>query len=319
MKIIAELCQNHKGNFSILKNMVQSASEYGATHVKIQHIYSKNLSRRGIFENGEIKNNKIITIKRPYKQEYKRLKKLELNRNDIIKFVTLCNQYKVIPLTTCFAREHIKEIKNLGFKEIKVASYDCSSYQMLRELKKNFSHIYLSTGASYNQEIKKASDILKNNFSLLHCVTEYPTKINNVNLSRLNFLRNFSSEVGYSDHTNPEQDKLLASLSSIYFGAKILERHFTILPKDKTRDGPVSINPTELMIIKSFTKLSKTDQLKELKKLNFKRNILLGSKNLQMTHEEKLNRDYYRGRFVSFANDKRGKFEVFNWEETPIN
>ena len=318
MKIIAELCQNHKGQYSILKKMIEQAALNGATHVKIQHIYSKNLSKRTIFENGFMKNGKILSIKRPYSQEYKRLKKLELNNNQIKNFINICKSNSVIPLTTCFTRQDVYQIQKLGFKEIKVASYDCGSYQMLRELKNNFNHIYLSTGATYNAEIKEASRILKNNFTLLHCITQYPNQVNNLNLSRMKYLKKYTNQVGYSDHTNPEIDKLLASFSSIYFGAKVLERHFTILKKSDTKDGIVSVNSSQLKKIKNFSEKNKLAQLKILKNLNFNKKKLLGKPNPLLTIEELKNREYYRGRFVSKIKDGRGKLDIYNWETTPL-
>jgi N,N'-diacetyllegionaminate synthase len=318
MKIIAELCQNHNGRSSTLIKMVEEAASNGATHVKIQHMYSKNLSQRPVFENGYIKNDKIVSIKRPYNKEFIRLKKLELSNKQIKNFINICKSNSVIPLTTCFTRQDIPQIQKLGFTEIKVASYDCGSFQMLRELKNSFNHIYLSTGASFNTEIKEASKILKNNFSLLHCVTQYPTKLNNLNLSRMKFLKKFSKEVGYSDHTNPQADKLVACLSSIYFGAKILERHFTILDKKATKDGIVSVNGSELRQITSFCKKNKFNQLKILKNLKFNRSKFLGKPNPLLTAEELQNREYYRGRFVSNIIDARGKLDIYNWENTPL-
>ena len=318
MKIIAELCQNHKGSSKILNKMVEEAAINGATHVKIQHIYSKNLSKRSIFEKGYKKDGKIISLKSPFKDEYFRLKNLELTHNQILNFVKICKKNKVIPLTTCFTRQDIPFIRKLGFEEIKVASYDCSSYPMLRELKDEFKHIYLSTGATYDVEIKHAAEILKKNFSLLHCVTQYPTELKNLNLSRIKFLKKFTNDVGYSDHTNPEKDKLLACLSSIYFGSTILERHFTILDKRETKDGIVSINSKELKQIKSFSKLNRRAQYKFLKELKFNKKLLLGVSNPPLSQEELTNREYYRGRFVSKIDDKRGKIDIFNWESTPL-
>ena len=318
MKIIAELCQNHNGDSKTLRKMVVAASKSGATHIKIQHIYAKNLSKRQVFEKGLKIGNKTIFIKRPYNKEYKRLKKLELNRSQIKDFINLCNDYSLIPLTTCFTRKDIFEIRDLGFNEIKVASYDCSSYPMLRELKKNFKHVYLSTGAAYDVEIKTAAKILGTNFSLLHCVTQYPTNLKNLNLARLNFLRKFTKEIGYSDHTNPAKDKLISSMASIYFGSKVLERHFTILDKKLTKDGIVSVNPEELKEIYEFSKLKKNDQLKLLQKKNFNKKKMLGITNPKISNEELNNRNYYRGRFVSKINDKRGELIVNNWEDTLI-
>ncbi len=316
MKLIAELCQNHNGNIKILNELVKAAAKSGASHVKIQHIYSKNLSKRVIFEKGLKQGNKTLFIKRPYITEYKRLKKLELTKSQIKDFIKLCKAHSVVPLTTCFTRKDIEEIRDLGFNEIKVASYDCSSYPMLKELKKNFNHIYLSTGASFNCEIETASNILKKNFSLLHCVTQYPTDLYNLNFARLDYLKKFTSNVGYSDHTNPTKDKLLSSMASIYFGAKILERHFTVLDKNLTKDGVVSVNPKELSDIYNFSRIDRQNQLKVLKKKKFNKKKLLGVTNPKMSNEEFNNRNYYRGRFVSKVIDRRGEIIINNWEET---
>ena len=115
-KIIAELCQNHNGDYKILEKMVETVAETGATHIKIQNIYADNLTFRTQFENGFVENGIQKTIKRPYKAEYERLKKLELKSNQIEKFISLSKKYNLIPMTTCFARDNIKEIKNLGFE-----------------------------------------------------------------------------------------------------------------------------------------------------------------------------------------------------------
>ena len=318
MKIIAELCQNHNGDSKILYKMVEEAKNNGATHVKIQHILANNLSQRSIFEKGLIEKRNIISIKRPYKDEYKRLKRLELNNNTIKKFVDYCNKLKIVPITTCFTRGDVDQIYNLGFKEIKVASYDCAPFQMIRELKERFKHIYVSTGSTYNSEVKKTASILKKNFTFLHCVTQYPTKLKNVNLNRMSYLKKFTKNFGYSDHTSTLNGNIDACFAAIYLGANVIERHFTILPKNKTRDGIVSINPIELNELSKFSKKNKNLQQKIIKnnKINIK--LLSGKINTKMTKEELLNREYYRGRFVTKMNDKRGKLSIYNWEETPI-
>ena len=134
-KIIAEFCQNHNGDFDILKRMIEEAALSGATYGKMQTIFSKNLNFRPQFEEGLIINEEIYSIKRPFDDEFNRLKKLEISQTQMVEFVRLCKQNGLIPLTTCFARTDAKIIKELGFDEIKVASYDCASYPMIRELK----------------------------------------------------------------------------------------------------------------------------------------------------------------------------------------
>ena len=151
MKIIAELCQNHNGNFDTVEKMVSEASKNGATHVKIQTIYSKNLSFRPEFENGLALNGETKSIKRPYKPEFERLKALELTFDESRKFVEICKKNSVVPMTTCVSRDTLQEIINCGFKAIKIASYDCASYQMIREVGKHYNDIIISTGATFDE------------------------------------------------------------------------------------------------------------------------------------------------------------------------
>ncbi|MDC3036414.1 N-acetylneuraminate synthase family protein [Candidatus Pelagibacter sp.] len=318
---IAELCQNHNGKFKNVEKMVYECAKYGADIIKLQYIYSKNLTYRAKFEEGYSKKSKKKIIKRPFLQENKRLKKLELSHKELEKFIKICEKNNVKPAITCFAREHVNEIYNLGFKIIKVASYDCASYQLLRELKKKFKKIIVSTGATYDDEIKYSSKILNKediDFSLLHCVTIYPTPINKINLSRIKFLKKFCKNVGFSDHSlSDERTKNYASLASIYFGAKLIERHIRILDRDSSKDGPVSIKPIDIKEIKEFSKMNKSEQKEYLvKECNLNLNKIKGKSVREMSHEEILNRDYYRGRFASYIN--QSKRPIFNWDETPI-
>ena len=105
-------------------------------------------------------------------------------------------------------------------------------------------------------------------------------------------------------------------MASIYFGAKIIERHIRILSKDDSRDGPVSIEPKEIGEIIRFSKFSRQDQKKQLLEMGLNFNLIKGKKVRPLNSEELLNREYYRGRFVSFSkNDKR---KIFNWDEVDL-
>ena len=157
---IAELCQNHLGKIENIEKMVEECAFYGAKTIKLQYILAKNLSHRSEFDFG-LKNKKDHYHKRPFKDEFKRLKKLELNDGEIKKFIKICERNKVEPSITCFARENIQKLKDLGFKTIKIASYDCGSFQLIRELSDKFNNLIISTGATYDGEIKKTYDILK--------------------------------------------------------------------------------------------------------------------------------------------------------------
>lgn len=315
VRIIAELCQNHKGDIDILKEMVHEAAEAGATYVKIQSMFADDLSFREKFETGEIRDGKIISIKRPYQSEYERLKPLDLDFEAHSIFVKECEKYGIKPLTTVFARCRIPSVAKFPWKEIKVASYDCASFPMIRELKERFEHLCISTGATYDYEIELTAEILKgHSFTFLHGVTTYPTPLLLSNLARMNYLRRFSPEVGFSDHTLVERDGLKASMVALMLGADVIERHFTILDEHETKDGLVSINPEQLRELVEFSKMEKDERELYVKKNIPEYKKMIGVENPGLSHEELLNRDYYRGRFASRVGEK----VVYNWEEVSV-
>lgn len=101
-KIIAELCQNHNGDKKLMSDMVAAAAEAGVDYVKIQSMQSKDLTKRSRFERGLIESDITKVIKRPFKTEYSRLRKLDLSLENQNYFIELCLKYKVKPMTTVF-------------------------------------------------------------------------------------------------------------------------------------------------------------------------------------------------------------------------
>ena len=317
--LIAELCQNHNGDLKILDEMVSAASSNGADYAKIQAIDSSELTFRKRFEEGLIEGGKVKVIKRPYQTEYERLKKLDLNEKTQIEFRSLCEKYKVKPMTTLFTRGKIELIKKMNLEILKIASFDCASHKMIEELKHtSIKEFIISTGATYDREIIRTAEIMKKNklkFTFLHCVSIYPTPLENANLNRLNFLKKISSNVGVSDHTNPNVDYFKNIALGISMGAKVIEKHFTILPKDKTKDGPVSASPDQLKKISDICKMKK-DELELYINENIpEKKIMLGNEIRELSDIELLNRDYYQGRFASKINGET----IFNWDEKKIN
>ena len=311
-KIIAELCQNHNGDVNILKDMIWRAADSGASHVKIQTIFSEDLTLRERFEEGVTSNGVVKSIKRPYLPEFERLSKLDLGFDTHALFIDECSSAGVIPLTTVFNRSRLESIIELGFKEIKIASYDCASFPLINDLKNKFNHIYVSTGATHDSEIETTANILSDqNFSFLHCVTIYPTPVDKLNLNRIDYLRQFTNSVGFSDHTRPSQHGIDPDIVALWKGADVIERHFTILDSSQTKDGPVSINPEQLKNIVDYSKYNR-DELSKLVENISDYDKMLGSKTHSLSEEELLNRDYYRGRFASKINGKT----IYNWEES---
>jgi len=319
-KIIAEFCQNHNGSMDMLARMIEQAAISGATHGKMQTIMSNTIAYRPQFEEGLVLNGVTKAIKRPYSQEYDRLKTLEINHDQTLLFINYCKDNGLIPITTCFARSHVEELAEVGFESIKVASYDCASFPLIKELTKKFDDIIVSTGATFDDEVLHASKILAGRkFAFLHCVTLYPTPLNEMHLSRMNWLKTIAPVVGFSDHTLVERDGLIASKGALALGAEIIERHFTLLGPTESRDGPISITPKELAELADFEKMPIEDRLTSMDLDHPDWKMMLGEERRLLSDEELLNRDYYRGRFATPRKEsKNGSRMIFNWEETPI-
>ena len=277
MKIIAEMCQNHNGDMDLLETMVVDAAKNGADICKIQTIEAKHLIYWKEFEDF-----------RPYEKEYERLKSLELSIDDEKRFVAICRQNKVEPMTTIFEHRAHKRFNDAGYKLMKISGY--SIQKVLPSIKQfNFEHLYISTSSMTYGEIEWVAKQLKlnlpyRNYTLLNCTCVYPTPLEKLNLQNIEFYRKHFGikNVGLSDHTNPHEDNLLSSKLAIYQGIDVLERHFTILGIDETRDGKVSITPDMLSELKRFSMLSPKEQYEEINELN---------------ETQKFNHHYYRNRF----------------------
>ena len=316
VKVIAEFCQNHLGNWDILKEMIWKAAEVEADYAKVQSMLAEELTFRERFEEGKIINDKVEVMKRPYKPEFDRLKPMDLTKELFQKFVDECKSAGIEPLTTIFTKQRIPFISSLGMKIVKVASYDCGSYPLIRELKDRFKYLYISTGSTFDEEIEKTANILKNsNFTFLHCVTIYPTPLNVLNLKRMDYLREFTQNVGFSDHSLIKRDIINASIIALALGANVVEKHFTILKSEKTKDGPISVNSNQLKELVEFAKQTPDEIMEYVKKHIADWEISLGEKIRELSHEELLNRDYYRGRF---ANKVNGEI-IYNWEEKKVS
>jgi sialic acid synthase SpsE len=312
--LIAELCQNHSGNINNLYKLMDDAVGAGATHLKIQTMFADDLSHRIIFDLPSHINQDGVNIKhRPYLDEYKRLKTLELDYKSHELFLNRCDSLGVVAMTTLFNFKHLPEIKLLGFNSIKIASYDCGSPQLVQAVGENFDNVFLSTGASLDEEIFRANAILENSrkkYHLLHCCTIYPTPIEKVNLSKMLALAQFTDKFGLSNHTIPNRDGLFVDFAAIFLGASVIERHFTSFSEDSTRDGPISIGAEGISSLKKFAESSPDRQREFIRSNGHLFKLILGTCTEGLSSEELSNRLYYRGRFCN--KTKNG--EVFNWE-----
>ncbi|MEM1272119.1 MAG: N-acetylneuraminate synthase family protein [Bacteroidota bacterium] len=298
--------------------MVHAAAEAGADYAKIQSMLADDLPRRERFEEGVVDGaGTQQAIKRPYEPEFKRLKPMDLTDDDHHWFIEECQKAGIKPMTTVFSRSRVPFVATLGMEAVKVASYDCASLPLLEELAANFDHLYISTGATYDEEIEATANFLKarnQSFSLLHCVTIYPTPLDEMHLARIDYLRQYAPKVGFSDHSLVSRDGIKASAVAIMRGADVVERHFTVLGPDESRDGPVSLNPAELAELVRVARMEQAEKEAWVAEHVGSFDEMIGEKTRPLSHTELLNRDYYRGRFASRVN---GDW-VYNWEDKPV-
>ena len=156
----------------------------------------------------------------------------------------------------------MKLLFNLNIFSIKIASGEITHYILLKEIAKRAKKVFLSTGMSNIKEIKNALNILthhglkKKNIYIMHCHTDYPTKLKDVNLNALKLIRKkFQVKVGYSDHTLGYE----TAVASVAMGAKVIEKHITLGKKMIGPDHAASMEPGEFY--KFVKSIRKTEEL----------------------------------------------------------
>lgn len=316
MKLIAEMCQNHNGDSRLLEEMVKKARDSGATHCKIQGLYSSELTRRPEFEPEFSPPGGLV---RPYSVENERLASLDLTFEDEERFIDTCIANDVIPMITTFSHAGVDRAVKAGFTSFKIAGYDCASRAMIKRLLPHANEIVISTGATAWKDVLETGNLLATGarkdteVGFLHARTIYPTPIDLLGLLRMVALSELGFDYGLSDHSAPRESGLFGSKLSLFLGAKIIERHFTILDKSDTRDGPVSVSPDELQQIANFSSWSREEQLAELAEDIRSHPGALSIDSLNPTKEEENLAKYYRGRVASVLDGT----QIFAWEEWP--
>ncbi|WP_131826443.1 N-acetylneuraminate synthase family protein, partial [Salinivibrio sp. MA607] len=166
---------------------------------------------------------------------YQMIKKLEFSYDDHIPVFDYCKSLDIDFISTPYDIESAKFLVSIGVKKFKTASADIVDLSLHDYISRNAEHAIVSTGMATLGEIEEVVNIYRKNkcdFTLLHCVSNYPCAIESLNLKVMNTLKNaFNCEVGYSDHALGT----LPAVASIALGATIIEKHFTL---DKSMDGP---------------------------------------------------------------------------------
>ena len=215
--IIAEAGVNHNGNIRLAKEMVNTAYDAGADIIKFQTFKAEKV----ISQFAPKADYQLITTGKDESQ-LEMARKFEMSFKDFRELFDYCNEVGIIFLSTAADNESLYFLMELGQKYIKIPSGEVTNLPYLRKVGEFNKKIIMSTGMMDLNEIETTLDILsasgtdKNNITLLHCNTEYPTPMNDVNLNAmLTIKKKLSVEVGFSDHTNGKE----ISLTSIGIGS----------------------------------------------------------------------------------------------------
>jgi N-acetylneuraminate synthase len=243
--IIAEAGVNHNGELKKAKELIDKAQEAGADYVKFQTFKAeKGVTKKAVKASYQIENTQNSA-----ESQLEMVKKLELSFEQFVELEQYCVQKGIQFLSTGFDDESLEFLAGLGVKIAKVPSGELTNLPYLRHVARLFGEVILSTGMATIAEIKEAVKVLTDNgvhkdkITILHCNTEYPTPMEDVNLrAMLHIAQELGVAVGYSDHTLGIE----VPIAAVALGATVIEKHFTL---DKTLPGPdhrASLEPEEL-------------------------------------------------------------------------
>jgi len=242
--IIAEAGVNHNGSIELAKKLIDVASESGADAVKFQTFKAEKLVSK---KAQKAHYQKQTTDKT--ESQFDMIKKLELDLDTHKELISYCKTKNIMFLSTPFDHDSIELLNDLGLEIFKIPSGEITNLPYLRHIGKLNKKVILSTGMADIGEIEDALDILissgtkKENITVLHANTMYPTPMEDVNLKAMVTIGNtFDIVFGYSDHTLGIE----VDIAAVAMGASCIEKHFTL---DKTMEGPdhkASLEPDEL-------------------------------------------------------------------------
>lgn len=245
--IIAEAGVNHNGRLDLALELCKQAKDSGADVVKFQTWITKEIISNNVkMANYQQKNT------RNKESQFAMLKRLELSYDNFKIIKKYCDEIGIIFSSTADEEISLKFLLDLGIPFIKIGSGDINNIPYLRLMGSKNKPIILSTGMSYLSDVEKAVEVIKDagatDITLLHCTTNYPCPIDEVNLKAITTLqKTFNLNVGYSDHTKG----ILIPIAAVSLGAKVIEKHFTL---DCKMEGPDHIASTEP---KEFNKMVK--------------------------------------------------------------
>ncbi len=242
--IIAEAGVNHNGDLKLAKQLVDVAADAGADIVKFQTFSADRITTRTA-KKADYQNQN--TDKQ--ESQYEMLRRLELTPEMHKQLISHCVTRNIEFFSTGFDVESVDFLLSLGQSCFKIPSGEITNLPYLRHIGQIGRKIILSTGMATMGEIGAAIDAIEQagtvraNITVLHCTTEYPTPMNEVNLRAMRSIQKaFGVTVGYSDHTSGIE----VAIAAVAMGAMVIEKHFTV---DRNLSGPdhkASLEPSEL-------------------------------------------------------------------------
>ena len=242
--IIAEAGVNHNGDIELAKKLIEVAADAGADFVKFQTFKAdKIVSKSAVKAAYQIKN-----LSDDDTSQHNMLRKLELSNEAHFLLKDYSIEKKIGFLSSGFDNESIDFLDELEIPLFKIPSGEITNKPYLQNIAGKGKPIILSTGMATLGEIETAIEVLeqsgaqRNTITVLHCTTEYPAPVNEVNLRAMRTIgKAFKVKVGYSDHT----EGIEIPLAAVAMGATVIEKHFTL---DRNMEGPdhsASLNPEE--------------------------------------------------------------------------
>lgn len=243
--IIAEAGVNHNGSVEIAKKLIDIAAGAGADYVKFQTFKTEQL----VSIYAKKANYQMRNLNDKDDSQYSMIKKLELSENVFVELKDYCITKGIKFLSTGFDEQSIDFLDTLGMDFFKIPSGEVTNKPYLQHIAHKGKPVIMSTGMATLEEIDAAIMVLKdnglneNNITVLHCNTEYPTPLEDVNLKAMLTIRDtFNLKTGYSDHTLGIE----VAIAAVALGACVIEKHFTL---DRSLPGPdhkASLEPMEL-------------------------------------------------------------------------
>lgn len=243
--IIAEAGVNHNGSLAIAKSMVETAAWAGADFVKFQTFKAeKMISRQATKASYQVVNTNNAT-----ESQLEMVKKLELDLAAHNELLQHSQKHNIGFLSTAFDLESMDLLLDLSIPIFKIPSGEITNLPYLQKIGSLQKPLILSTGMANLAEVAQAVNILlqagtqRHQLTILHCNTEYPTPMQDVNLNAmLTMQQAFKTQVGYSDHTLGIE----VPIAAVAMGAVCIEKHFTLSRSMEGPDHAASLEPKEL-------------------------------------------------------------------------